>query len=274
MSLRYDCYKRVAARHAPTAFFCEYLFYAVQILCERPKFALVSYPKCGRTWIHFMLMRYFAVRFEAEERERLIAMARRDGRIPKTVLTHDGKCVRFWNRNKATYRSTSVIFLARDPRDAIVSHYKHCRFRDGTFSADLSSFIRHPHYGLGEIIRFMNHWKNASAIPEAFYLCRYEDFKADTKRTLVDLLEFMGESPTDEKALAQTLADGSIDAMREREKSGSGGLSGLERTDGTTDSMKVRQGKIGAYRNAMNDDDIRFVDHLVETELNPDFGYR
>lgn len=271
---RQDLYRFVARWHTPSAFFCEYLFYAAQALLERPEFTLISYPKCGRTWIHFMIVRYFALRFGVEEADRLITMARRDNRIPKILLSHDGKCSRFWNRSKSTYRATSVIFMVRDPRDAVVSHYNHCRHRDRVYHDTLTSFIRHPYYGIAEIIRFMNHWNHVAGIPKAFHLCRYEDFQAETEKEMRTLLSFIGDAEPDERALSKALEDGSINSMRQREESGNVRLSGLERLGESSESMKVRQGKVGGYRSVMDADDIDFVDEQVAHELDPEFGYR
>lgn len=273
MSLRYTCYKKVAAISPQAAFFCEYLFYAAQIQIERPGFVLVSYPKCGRTWLHFMLRRYFSRKYGTDETERMIAMSRFEKRIPSMILTHDGKSTHWWNRRKRAYRRTHIAFLSRDPRDAIISHFHHCRDRDGIYHDELSSFIRHPDYGMPVLIDFMNEWLRHRDKVRDFILCRYEDLKANPESEMRVVLAFLGETEIDESALAAALADGSIDSMRKAEQQGTLRMAGTERSGEAPNAMKVRNGKVGGYREALSRSDRTFVDRLVQERLDAEFGY-
>lgn len=274
MSARYSIYKKVARIHPLPAFFSEYAVYAAQSLVERPSYVLASYPKSGRTWLHYMLVTYYAAKYGLSPQKRIISMARREPRMPSIILTHDGKVSAFWCRNKWPYAGRQVVFLCRDPRDAVVSHYHHCRDRDRVYDGELSGFLRDPYYGIDAVIGFLNDWWRARHQPKAFHLCCYEDFLGSTRSELLKLLAFLKEWEVDNQALDEAVASGSLESMRQREQSGAINLSGLTGPVQTEDARKVRKGKVGGYREELDADDIAYLDERVATQLDPAFGYR
>lgn len=271
--MRYELYKTVARFHPPSAFFCEFLFYAAQTLFQRPRAALVSYPKSGRTWLHFMLIRYYAAKLDIEEKSRLIQMSRKDNQIPSMVITHDGKSDRWWNRSKSAYQQTDILFMARDPRDTLVSHYHHTADRDRIFGKPISDFVYDPHYGIRQIIEFMNAWARSRNIPRNFLLCRYEDLKSDPMSGFSKVLNFLGEDQIDSRAFETALRDGDFSNMQKQEKAGPFKVSGLSQKVEDANALKVRKGKIGGYRDELTPEDLAYVDELVQQKLDPFFGY-
>lgn len=274
MSTRYYLYKKVAKVHPLPAFFSEYAVYAVQSLVEQPSYVFASYPKSGRTWLHYMLVTYYAAKYGVAPQKRIISMARREPRMPSIILTHDGKISAFWCRNKRAYAGRQVVFLSRDPRDVVVSHYHHCRNRDQVYDGDMTAFLRDPYYGIDAVIGFLNSWWKGRHQPQEFHLCRYEDFLTDTRGELLRLLAFLDETAIDQQALDETLESGSFKSMRQREESGAIKLSGLTETVQTEEARKVRKGKAGGYREELSPENFAYVDERVATLLDPAFGYR
>jgi len=271
--MRYYFYKRLAKCHPLPAFFCEYVFYATQALLERPTYVLASYPKCGRTWLHYMLMTYYGRKYGHPEATRLISMSRRNRRIPSVMLTHDGKICLPWSRHKWPYSGRYIVFMSRDPRDAVVSHYHHCRHRDGVYQGEITDFIRDKYYGASAIIDFMNAWWDAREHLTASHFCRYEDLLTDTRSEVTAVLSFLAEDTVDQCALEQALDAGSFENMRRYENDATTRISGLTQCGSSDNSRKVRKGEPGCYRAELIQRDVEYLDGLVAERLNPQFGY-
>jgi Sulfotransferase domain len=200
-------------------------------------------------------------------------MSRQDSRVPSIVLTHDGKLSTFWSESKRVYAGTRVIFVTRDPRDAVVSHFHHCPHRDGVFRGQISEFIRDKYYGLEAVVEYMNTWWHAREQPQAFHLCRYEDFLASPEAEFLAILDFLNERNVDEDDLGKALERGSFENMRQSEGSATANVCGLTQTAQTRDSRKVRKGKAGGYREELSAHDVRYVDEIIGAKLHRAFGY-
>jgi len=88
---------------------------------------LVSFPKCGRTWMRMMLCRVFAIHFELDVSDAALLdiehLSLKQTGIPRINVTHDKADIRLpheMKMNSAKYRDKKVVFLVRDPRDAFV----------------------------------------------------------------------------------------------------------------------------------------------------------
>ena len=134
---------------------------------------VVSFPKAGRTWLRHMI-------------DEMIASSNKNLDIIFThdfseVLTEDGtrndtKLI-FNNTNRIKFRRARVIFLVRDPRDVIVSHFHQITKRSlkPLKFASMSSFIRDEELGFNRIIHFYNLWHKQKNNVREFLLIKYED---------------------------------------------------------------------------------------------------
>ena len=125
-------------------------------------------------------------------------LRRLDPRIPRIRSTHDDfahdKTPDKIKREKRHYASKRVIFLARDPRDVIVSLYyqkKYRRRRATTYHGELSDFLREPTGGIESIVTFYNVWAENRHMPRDFLLVKYEDIVDDPERELRRMLRFL-----------------------------------------------------------------------------------
>lgn len=255
----------------PISYMSEYCYYWLWINLNDPDYCLVSYPKSGRTWIRYLLANYFADKYGESIESRLYKMRNDD--IPRIVATHDGKTVNLLTRSKKVYRDRQVLFLVRDPRDIVVSHYYHKTKRDEAFSGSLSKFIRNEYFGIRNVIQFMNEWSRRRGVPEDFMLVRYEDMKEDIYKETVRILEFLEEESIDNCALQMAIEEASFSRMKEKEKKGEIAISGLNKEVSGDAEMKVRKGKVGGYSDDMSEEDVRFVDRMVSETLDSYFGY-
>ncbi|HMJ12437.1 MAG TPA: sulfotransferase domain-containing protein [Polyangiaceae bacterium] len=248
---------------------------------QRADVCFVSYPKAGRTWLRMLLgsvlQGHFGVR--ADSPMELESFADLDARIPRIFVTHDG--VRFRStpdelgRSKKKYAKKRVILLVRDPRDIVVSRYFHAAKRGAApYQHSISRFMRGRRGGYATILEFHRIWAAQLSVPRQLLLVRYEDMIDDPARELRRVLEFLELDRVPPELVAAAVAAGSFNAMRqleERDAFNSVRLRPIDSRD--PDSFKVRRGKVGGYRDYMDELDLRFLDSQLAAADLRGFGY-
>src|SRR5215212_398550 len=101
---------------------------------------VISIPNSGRTWIRTFLAAYYCAKYghpfslDPDQYD--------DRRIPRVIYTHDRyehhTKTRWWDRARSKFlvpgkelKRSTIFLLARDPRDAFVSHYHELTRRTG-----------------------------------------------------------------------------------------------------------------------------------------------
>ena len=110
---------------------------------------IVSFPKSGRTWLRVLIGKAIADQYNLDDRYVLDTYRlTKKLKLPVIQFIHDGSDLQYarthnnLRRDTRVYRKKKVIFLARDPRDLIVSNYYQATKRENTFQGDLSAFIK------------------------------------------------------------------------------------------------------------------------------------
>lgn len=244
-------------------------FAKVRLLSRRCDAFVVSFPKCGRTWLRVMLGHALAeaagvkvgnpMRFTKAE---AIAPA-----LPRILATHDdspqSKPAEAVLRSKRAYRGSKVVFLVRDPRDVIVSLYFHVTRRRGRhYEGTLSDFVRDRNGSLASLLAFYDAWVAQDDTP--VLLVRYEAMQDDPGRELQRVLDFVGVRSLDEAAVTRAVEQASFERLQRAEREGTARTKAL-RTSKADDpeSFKVRRGKVGGYVDYLTPDDIRFVEAAI-----------
>lgn len=255
---------------------------------------LISYPKCGRTWLRLMLGRAIARHFSLPENEDSLFLrwkSRPHPQIPMITVVHEDrpmlKTPDELEKSKARYQHKKVIFLSRDPRDVIVSSFfemkKRGRLfgenpyesRSPVFEGDLKEFIDRKVGGFDTILRYYNIWAENRHIPRDFLLVRYEDLKANPHHELRRILDFLGLQAIDSATVAEAVAFASFENMRKMEAEGrfrSGMLNPAEKDD--QDSYKTRKGRVGGFAEYLNEDEIERLNQKMRDTLSDFYGYR
>jgi hypothetical protein len=257
---------------------------------EKADAVIVSFGKSGRTWLRVMLTRYFTQKYglPSSAMMEFDELKRRNSAIPILFFTHDnylrdytGTDAKFENYGRA-----KIVLLVRDPRDTAVSQYfqwKHrIRPRKKVINAyplgdlEVYDFIAGEAAGIPKIISFMNAWASDIGRFPQLMILKYEDLRADGPNQLRKLLEFLGQSPSDAE-IEDAVTYASLDNMRRLERENSGKLmfkTRLKPADANDPaSFKVRRGKVGGWRDYLTAEEAEKIDHMVETELEPIFGY-
>ncbi|CAN8000498.1 unnamed protein product [Ixodes hexagonus] len=162
---------------------------------------IVSYPKCGTTWMQYLLCNIFsggvpprdAAEFEARSPFLEFAGAESATEMPRpgAIKTH----LPFDKHPYSKY--AKYIYITRNPYDCCVSYYHHTKispgyfFEDGTFDRFFEMFVE----GKGEYGDYFDHllsWYEHRSDPNVFFLT-YEDLKKDTEAWVLKMADFLGK---------------------------------------------------------------------------------
>ncbi len=254
---------------------------------------LISYPKCGRTWLRLMIGRAIQLHYNLPETEDnlLINWSRSPSfDIPKIRVVHDNRPMlrspSELEKSKAHYRKKKVIFLVRDPRDVIVSSYFEMKNRahlfgknpyekrSGEFDGDLYDFIHREHGGFETILRYYNIWAENRDQPLGFLLVRYEDMIHSPLKELQRVFAFLELTSISVQTLEKAVTFASFENMRKMESEGkfqSAILKPADKTD--ANSYKTRKGRMGGYHDYLSQEEIDYLNQRITDALSPIFGY-
>ena len=249
----------------------------------RSDVVLVSFPKSGRTWLRVLIGRALQQHYDANEDiiMKTSAICDLDSRIPTLSVSHDDfaqdKLPDEISTKKQKYRTKRIVFLVRDPKDVIVSLYFHKCYRRGEskrYNGDISQFIKSKVGGIESLIAFYNVWANNNHLPKGFLLVRYEDMINDAGNELDRVLNFMGVNWISDEILNESMQYGSFENLRSIEASNKLHSTSLQTTDpDNEESFKVRKGKVGGYKDYLNNEDIAYLDKVIKSQLSDYFSF-
>ena len=188
---------------------------------------LVSYPRSGNTWTRFLIANLVYPDKDVSflNIERLIPdtssqsnRAMRRTPRPRLIKIHE----------YFDHRCRKVIYIARDPRDVVLSYYdfqrKYRHFEDGY---PLERYVddciqgRLSSAGWGTWGENVASWLYTRGKTKGFLLLRYEDMMEDPARELTRVAAFLGID-TDPARIQNAVDKSSANRMREMEKRESG----------------------------------------------------
>ena len=223
---------------------------------------IISYPKCGSTWLRVLLGKYLCMRHELPESMLLDTYrTTKAAGLLRTQMVHDlesypvGIDYRRLNQNKQEYRRKKIIFLARDVRDVMVSCYFQATRRRDFFHGTMSDYIRSDRFGIRKLITYNTIWQKNRSVPREFLPVRYEDLHADPHNVLVAVLTGLGATQINRDFVAAAIEYSRFDNMRsmeEKEIFQGGKLRPTNMYD--KESFKVRKGVIGGYMDYLSPD--------------------
>lgn len=246
-------------------------------------FVLVSFPKVGRTWLKFMMNKIYAELNESVN-STSINLSDQAGELAVLKDTHDWSEIIIENGyrpdpellfkydKRYLYHRSKVVFMVRDPRDTIVSHYHQVTKRaTNPFQFNsISDFIKDPLYGFNRIIRFYNIWANNSKVPKDFLLLRYEDLMEQGEQELRKLIDFMGIKGVSDELIKRVYEESSANKMRKLEQKAQ--IDGFNSFGSEANTLKVRKAKVGAYASELTAEDIHYCNEQMKA-LSPKYKY-
>ncbi len=242
---------------------------------------IVSFPKCGRTWLVLMLSKVIELRYGVQISNPLKLRRYRDGirGLPLILQHHDGgpefQPVEAIPTDKSFYNGRKVVFLVRDPRDVTVSAYYQKTKRNINFEGTLRDYVYEPVGSIATNIAFYNIWAENREVPNDFLLMTYEDLHTDAVGELRRLVEFIGiDAAGEDDVLKAAVEACSFENMRRLESAnayGSGRLAPRDANDETT--YKTRSGRVGGYVDELEAPEIEYMDTLIAERLHNDFRF-
>lgn len=244
---------------------------------------VLSVGKSGRTWLRVLINKYLSLRFgvpfgigELHAVNPAIPLVRFDHEL----WSH--YCDARWTDRllgsnivpAGILRQKRVLVVYRDPRDVVVSlHFHKTRRSRRRMDVELPAFIHDPHYGVDNIVRVMNLWRQRLAgHPQCLWL-RYEDMKADPRGELGKAVALCGVE-VDAALIDEAVRFSEFENMKKMEANNEFGGAILRARDvADPDSFKVREGRVGGYVKHFGEADLRFLDEAV-ARLDRFFGYR
>lgn len=173
---------------------------------------------------------------------------------------------------QGNYPGHKIVFLHRDPRDAVVSGFfqKSLRLNAG-YEGSLSTFLRDPCLGIEKIIVFNLAWlETGPSLDIPFASIGYEQLREAPLLGLDRLFTWLvPDHAPDQADLQSVVEQSSFTAMQKQEREGSfAGKYGwmLQPTDpANRESYKVRRGVIGGFADYFSAEDVAFADDLLAT---------
>jgi sulfotransferase family protein len=230
---------------------------------------LVSFPKSGNTWARFLI----ANLIRPNEK---IDFSNVNSVIPGPEVTSNRDLLRvarpriIKSHQYFDPRYKQVIYIARDPRDVVVSQYHFQRKRklvDDSFP--LTGFVEKFMAGetcfYGSWGEHIGSWLATRHGQRGFLLLRYEDMVADTPQELSKVAAFLNIAATSDR-ITQAVERSSADTMRVLEKSQAQLFTSTK--DTRQDIPFVRAAKAGGWRSALPEESVARIEqawgHLIQ----------
>lgn len=217
------------------------------------KINFISYPKSGRTWI-----RYILTLLESENRFCFHhdSFEFNDGNLPKHNFDINARIQK--------YSSSKVIYLERDPRDVMVSLYFQItgRFNDFfNYKGSMSEFIRDDYFGAKNLCRFREIWSNLTK-EYNFLKITYEDAHEDMQTVINNILNYSNMQRKKEY-IVKAIENANFPKMKKVEDNNLFDKPWLRKRQGCN---KVREGKVGGFREYLENEDIVYLNSIFNIE--------
>ncbi len=169
------------------------------------------------------------------------------------------------------------IYVARNPKDAVVSfffHYIRISVRKDAI-LDWDIFFRNYIYGNVEFGNFFDHvlswWPHRNEDNVLFLM--FEDMKKDPRAAITRIATFIGAGISDE-VIDKVVAETCFDSMKKDETANYSAIDFLVKPGSTT---FMRKGEVGDWRNHLKPEQSAEIDQLCEEKLKDtglvfDFG--
>ena len=189
---------------------------------------ICSYPKCGKTWLRYILVNYLNIKFDLNIHINLKSMFMvipnhngeigrgadsyayaDDTRFPLLLTSHK----RF---NQNTFGENRIVFLLRSIPDVVVSDYFHVSKFLGIYKGCIEDYVKDPKGGLERYCQYLNEW-----VPElkklSANIITYEMLHQNTASVIRDLLIFLN-IPCNEIMIEKAVRHSSFSNMKNEVK--------------------------------------------------------
>lgn len=229
---------------------------------------ICGYPKTGRTWLRFMMANALSEEFELGldvDLNNVYSLIPNEatttiegqptfsyeGLLPKIEMSHKP-------HQDHNLEISRTIFMTRDPRDIMVSHWLHDTNQVKIFNGSVSDHIRDSSCG---ITAFLDHLEGWSPHLASDQVVTYEAMRKDPAEVVSLIFKKLDVVVSDD-SIEYAVYQGEIDRMRKIEIST--GIAGHEYDRSDPDARRIRKGRIGGYVDYLNEGDLTFIDDAIK----------
>ncbi|WP_461637524.1 sulfotransferase domain-containing protein [Labilibaculum euxinus] len=242
----------------------------------RVSFLVSSFPKCGRTWLRFIIANYlnleFGLNIQQLNLHNIFSILPNEGKDNLkgigTFKYGDNKeipLISFSHKKPSDcMKGEKRLLIIRSIPDVMVSYFFHTKELLGLHQDDISSFIRKHDGGVEKYCQFLNLWalemKNSN-----FLVLTYEMLHDETFNIVKSALEFF-DMTVDSGKLAKAIDLSSFDNMQKVEIDK--GIAGHTYKADQPEARRVRKGIVGGYLDYLDSDDIAYIRNRTEELLS------
>lgn len=227
---------------------------------------VAGYAKTGRTWMRYMLGHALSVEHRLDvnvDLTNVYGLVPNDtaGLVPgQPTFQYEGKVPKIEMTHRAytnDYSDSRKVFLTRDPRDIMVSHWLHHKNQLDQFDGDLRDFIRSP---LG-ISSFVLHLETWTPNLNAEQVLTYEAMRQNPSAALRQTNELL-EIGLSDRGIQYAVEVGEINQMRKVEVEH--GIAGHNYDRENPEALRVRRGQVGGYIDYMQPSDQTYIQGALQ----------
>jgi len=172
-------------------------------------------------------------------------------------------------------KAPKIIYVMRNPKDACVSYYHHCRLLHGC-RASLEEFSK---VFLADKVMYGSYWKHVLGFWEQrklpnLLIIKYEDMKKDLAVVIKQVATFLDKQLTD-RQIEELLKHLSFESMKNNKAVNVEDLIQLRKKKNLTigDGSFIRSGTVGKYKEEMSAETIKkFGDWIKKNTEGTSFG--
>jgi len=231
---------------------------------------VVTFPKNGTTWMLYVMLQLYEKSLVKDEEsgkdlyatlDFIGAEKTKEYLSPRLIKSH------FLFNLVPKNAQTKYIFMARNPKDTVVSYYYHTigfqlyDYADGKFDDFFEWFMDGKH-DFGDYFEMVPTWWEESKKNKNIHFLLFEDFKTNFEGELLKVAEFVGPEKRDkllanDKEMVKKIAKKSDVKAMQKDKL-------FDMKIRPKDLPFIRKGIIGDWKNVLNEKQSKVIDKRLK----------
>lgn len=251
--------------------------YMKTMLLDRSDYFIISYMKCGRTWLRYLIGLMIEEQLSLNFEDKLIYTDCYEYKQGYPIITayHDDNPHRKGDedlvKEKYEYNNNKIIFMVRHPGDVAVSLYYHMKYRSKQYNGDIDTFVVRK---VQSIVNYYNIWYFNKGKMKDFILVRYEDMHSKALNVITSINTFLGFNKLSDEAAERVIHNSSFKNMKKYEMETKSENTQLNNKLAFNEKgAKIRKGKVKGYTDELKSETIQKIEKYINKNLNSFYGY-
>lgn len=251
--------------------------YMKKLLLAKTDYFIISYMKCGRTWLRYLIGSLIEEQFKLSFEDKLIYTDCFEYKSKQPVITayHDDnphlKKADELTKTKSEYDNNKVIFMVRHPGDVAVSLFYHMKYRAKNYDGDINTFVKDK---IPSIVEYFNIWYSNKMNVRDFLLIKYENLHSKPISELTKINDFLEFPALNQKSMNNVVENSSFSNMKKYELQTKSDNTQLNKQLAKNEkAAKVRKGKVFGYIDELDKKTIQEIEKYISDNLNAFYEY-